>query len=190
MVVTGLFFQRHVVAVQSSVCPPVSLSPCLCLPFSLSPPVHVGYVQCVGVVVCGGVWLWWWWCVVVVVVVRTWVVNGKFLSIKNMKPLWKVKSFEKQTSWKVSVLNCVFHGNMSKKSDADMYIYIKMYTVILRVCVTHHNHTTTHTQRHTPQTAPQTHSHTTSSNASFLPLQQGIPRHDPIIQVHRSRFLT
>ena len=29
-------------AVQSSVCPPVPLSPCL--------PVHVGYVQCVGVV--------------------------------------------------------------------------------------------------------------------------------------------
>ena len=43
-------------AVQSSVCPPVPLSPCLCVPFSPSPPVHVGYVQCVGVVcvaVCG-----------------------------------------------------------------------------------------------------------------------------------------
>ena len=48
------FFQRHVV--QSSVCPPVPLSPCLCVPFSPSPPVHVGYVQCVRVVcvaVCG-----------------------------------------------------------------------------------------------------------------------------------------
>ena len=51
-------------AVQSSVCSLVPLSPCLCVPFSPSPPVHVGYVQCVGVVcvavcgcVCGCVWL-------------------------------------------------------------------------------------------------------------------------------------
>ena len=26
---------------------------------------------------------------------------------KHMTPLWKVKSFEKQTSWKVSALDCV-----------------------------------------------------------------------------------
>ena len=45
-----------------------------------------------------------------------------------MKPLWKVKGFEKQTSWKLSVLDCVFHAKMSKTNDADMYMYICMYT--------------------------------------------------------------
>ena len=86
-----------------------------------------------------------------------------------MKPLWKVKSFEKQTSWKVSVLNCVFHGNMSKKSDADMYIYMKMYTVILRVCVTHHNHTTTTPQPHTITHNPtHTATHTTDRTTNAL----------------------
>ena len=45
---------------------------------------------------------------------------------KNMKPLWKVQGFEKQTSWKVSVLDFVIHDKMSKKSDADMYMYILM----------------------------------------------------------------
>ena len=59
---------------------------------------------------------------------------------KNMKPLWKVKAFEKQTSWKVSVPDCVF-------------MYINMFMLPWSwECVRHHNHT----QRRTP-----THTHTT-----------------------------
>ena len=80
MFVTRLIFQRHVVRCPVLCLSPVPLSTCLCLPFSPSLPVHVGYVQCVGVVcvavcgcvcgcgvwlcvnvVCGCVWLWWWW---------------------------------------------------------------------------------------------------------------------------------
>ena len=34
---------------------------------------------------------------------------------KNMKPLWKVNGFEKQTSWKVSVLDCVFRQKIEQK---------------------------------------------------------------------------
>ena len=45
---------------------------------------------------------------------------------------------------------------MSKNSDADMYICMCMYTVILRVCATHHNHT--HTTKRTDTTTTQ---HTT-----------------------------
>ena len=66
-----------------------------------------------------------------------------------MKPLRKVKvkGFDKQTSWKISVLDFVFfYDKMSKKSDADMYIYMYTYTVILRVCATHYNHTHPHTR--------------------------------------------
>ena len=60
------FFNAMSFAVQSSVCPPVTLPPCLCVPFSPSPPVHVRHVQSVGVVcvaVCGCV------CVVLLCVV-------------------------------------------------------------------------------------------------------------------------
>ena len=40
-----------------------------------------------------------------------------------MKPLWKVKGFEQQTSWKASVLDCGFsHEKMNKESEADMYM--------------------------------------------------------------------
>ena len=34
---------------------------------------------------------------------------------KNMKPLWKVKGFFDHTSWNVSVPDCVFSEEMSKK---------------------------------------------------------------------------
>ena len=86
----------------------------------------------------------------------------------NMKPLWKVKGFEKQTSWKVSVPDrFFFFEKPSKKSDADMYIDMFLCTVILRVCVGHTTttHTTTHndthhTTKHTNKT-PITHQHTT-----------------------------
>ena len=98
---------------------------------------------------------------------------------KHMKPLWKVKGFEKPTPWKVSVVDCVFffHEKMSKKSDADMYIFMCMKTVTLRVCATHtqphtHNHTQqrtskhTHTQQHTSihTTKHTTHPHCTYSH--------------------------
>ena len=136
-----LSFYAMSFAVQSSVSLPVFLSPCLCVPFSPSPPVHVGYVQCVGVVcvaVCGvcGVC-----CVVcvgegeegevtfhdacfskpltfhngfMVFASRSWFKHCTRLQAtpllqkkKNMKPLWKVKGFEKQTSWKVIPLPSV-----------------------------------------------------------------------------------
>ena len=51
---------------------------------------------------------------------------NSFEKKKNMKPLWNVQGFEKQTSWKVSVLDFVIHDKMSKKSDAEMNMYILM----------------------------------------------------------------
>ena len=71
-----------------------------------------------------------------------------------MNPLWKVKGFEKQTSWTVSVLDCGFYVKMSKKSGADIYIYMSMHIVILRVCATPHTtpHTNTHNQTHQQNT--------------------------------------
>ena len=55
-----------------------------------------------------------------------------------MKPLWEVKGFVKHTSWKVSVLDCVFHQKMSKKSDADMYIYKYMYIYMYMYIINQH----------------------------------------------------
>ena len=53
MFVTGLFFNAMSFAGQSSVCRhPVPLSPCLCVPFSPSPPLHVFMVYFLVLCVC------------------------------------------------------------------------------------------------------------------------------------------
>ena len=77
-----------------------------------------------------------------------------------------------QTSWTMSVPDCFFK-KMSKKSGADMYIYMFLYTVILRVCATHHNHTHDHTQPH--NTHNQTHQNTNNTlhtNTLHRPIQR------------------
>ena len=77
--------------------------------------------------------------------------------IKNMKPLWKVKGSEKQTSWKVSVQDCVFFfmRNEQKERRRHVHLYADV-SVILRVCDTPQTHTQPHTTKHTNKT-PTTH---------------------------------
>ena len=96
------------------------------------------------------------------------------VTLFNMKPLWKVKGFEQQTSWKVRVLDCVFHDKMSKKNDADIFIYMYMFSVILRVCATHHNHTQPHTTTHT-NTHTTKHTNKTSTTHQHTPHTQTLP---------------
>ena len=58
-------------------------------------------------------------CVIVVCRTHSQDLETATRSKKNMKELWKVKGFEKQTSWTVSVPDCVFSSKMNKKSETD-----------------------------------------------------------------------
>ena len=56
---------------------------------------------------------------------RTWSLEKclkQLREVKNMKPLWKVKDFEKSVPWQESVPDFVFFsGKNSKKSDIDIH---------------------------------------------------------------------
>ena len=88
---------------------------------------------------------------------------------KNMKPLEKVKGFEQQTSWTVSVPDCFLHQVMSKNSDAEMYIFLHFYTVILSVCDTPQPHTQPNTQNQTHQQNTNTHPHIAHTHTLHIP---------------------
>ena len=71
-----------------------------------------------------------------------------------------------QTSWTMSVPDCFFK-KMSRKSGADMYIYMFLYTVILRVCDTPQPHTRPHTTtQHTQPNTPKHQQHTTHQHTA------------------------
>ena len=84
-----------------------------------------------------------------------------------MKSLWKVKGFEKQTSWKVMR----FSRENEQKSDADMYIN----NVEFSACRTTHTHTPQqhNTAQHTTplHTTPHhtTAHHTTAQHSTAQP---------------------
>ena len=91
---------------------------------------------------------------------------------KNMKPLWKVKAFEKQTSWKVSVPDCVFlsRENEQKRVTPTCTSICLCYRDL--ESVRHHNHTQrrtpTHTTKHTNKTPITHHKHTAHTHTTHI----------------------
>ena len=78
-----------------------------------------------------------------------------------MKPLWKVKGFEKQTSWRVSVPECVFFFKRNEqKAHRHVHQYENVYRDLESVCDTPQPHTRPHTTTHTNNTPTTHHPHT------------------------------
>ena len=71
---------------------------------------------------------------------------------KHMKPLWRVKGFEKQTSWKESVLDCASYWEHEQKEwsrHVHLYVHVNCDLESVFDTDTPHQHThRTHTTQH------------------------------------------
>ena len=90
-----------------------------------------------------------------------------------MKPLWKVKAFEKQTSWKVSVPDCVFlsRENEQKRVTPTCTSLCLCYRDLESVCdttTTHNDAHKTHTTKHTNKTPITHHKHTAHTHTTHI----------------------